>query len=207
MLATSLNSVSGNWWKLPNITLDSNCLLCDLRKNLAVVEASEFTSSWPSAIAALISVLIILQKTCWTSIKRHVRRQYLCDGWHHASKEASSQSDCLQETSWLLTKTHFISNMLTTCIGPLQPSQLSVLHCYPWARKGWKVDQQFLYPKTLLAATMIYAKKHESCASRLQLSGKESLSREFNETIQNLPLVPRKPHIETCANNITVASH
>jgi hypothetical protein len=33
------------------------------------------------------------------------------------------------------------------------------------------------------------------------------LSREFNETIQNLPLVPRKPHIETCANNITVASH
>jgi len=109
-----------------NITLDASCLLCDLRKNLAVVEASEFTSSWPSAIVAGISVLIILQKTCWTSIKLHVRRQYLCDGWHHASKEASSQSDCLQETSWLLTKTHFISNMLTTSIGPLQPSQLSV---------------------------------------------------------------------------------
>jgi hypothetical protein len=39
-----------------NITLDASCLLCDLRKNLAVVEASEFTSSWPSAMAAGISI-------------------------------------------------------------------------------------------------------------------------------------------------------
>ncbi len=152
-------------------------------------------------------VLIILQKTCLTSIKLHARRRYLCDGWHHACKEASSQSDCLQETSWLLTKTDFISNTLTTCIGPLQPSQLSVLHCYPWGRKGWKVDWHFLYPETLFAASTIYAKKHKSCASPLQLSRKEILSRKLMKWSQNLHVVLTKPHAETCATHITVASH